>query len=408
MDSEDQSQRGTQLLEIYALEIQMHNKMRNVKKLKGSGIVHQKTLNAIRYLGPLRLVDLDYLSLKNQSDTEGKDGWFGKEGRLWLDCLPSLTVSRPTGHNYLAFDIIGDLAFGSPFGMTRTHEPVLGSPTLLPSPSMVLAQIHNRPSSYPTPNHTFTSSESFSPSEFAAPHQPPRSLSPVDSSPGLRAASISPAETSLRPPSWATQLWDSSQYEASSSAFPVVATVSVTDDRDTTVRRKKRLSTEELSREDKSDLPPLKSILKQLKLAPSAWQLYFTDWIQRHQATSTRKLNVAQAAKEAGQEYASRREGGLFYSFYRVCRWSAVLKEAREHENAAYMRSLTPDDIKKENAFRTAQRKAGRSRKSNIHLSSSCSITYYLAYQSSCTIQAPPSIQAFILVLFTTSHIRQS
>lgn len=30
------------------------------------------------------------------------------------------------------------------------------------------------------------------------------------------------------------------------------------------------------------------------------------------------------------------------------------------------MRSLTPDDIKKENAFRTAQRKAGRSRKSNI------------------------------------------
>lgn len=34
MDGEDQSQRGTQLLEIYALEIQMHNEMRNVKKLK--------------------------------------------------------------------------------------------------------------------------------------------------------------------------------------------------------------------------------------------------------------------------------------------------------------------------------------------------------------------------------------
>jgi hypothetical protein len=40
-------------------------------------------------------------------------------------------------------------------------------------------------------------------------------------------------------------------------------------------------------------------------LAPSAWQLYFTDWIQRQQASNTRKLNVAQAAKEAGQEYAS-------------------------------------------------------------------------------------------------------
>lgn len=34
MDNEDQSQRGTQLLEIYALEIQMHNEMRNIKKLK--------------------------------------------------------------------------------------------------------------------------------------------------------------------------------------------------------------------------------------------------------------------------------------------------------------------------------------------------------------------------------------
>jgi COP9 signalosome complex subunit 2 len=33
---EDQSQKGTQLLEIYALEIQMHNEMRNYKKLKAS------------------------------------------------------------------------------------------------------------------------------------------------------------------------------------------------------------------------------------------------------------------------------------------------------------------------------------------------------------------------------------
>ncbi len=45
-------------------------------------------------------------------------------------------------------------------------------------------------------------------------------------------------------------------------------------------------------------------MLRPPKLAPSAWQLYFTDWIQRQQASNTRKLNVAQAAKEAGQEYA--------------------------------------------------------------------------------------------------------
>jgi hypothetical protein len=47
-------------------------------------------------------------------------------------------------------------------------------------------------------------------------------------------------------------------------------------------------------------------------------------------------------------------------------RRSQVLKEARERELDAYMRTLTPDDIKRENLFRTAQRKAGKSRKSNI------------------------------------------
>ena len=33
---EDQAQKGTQLLEIYALEIQMHNERKNYKKLKVS------------------------------------------------------------------------------------------------------------------------------------------------------------------------------------------------------------------------------------------------------------------------------------------------------------------------------------------------------------------------------------
>lgn len=42
------------------------------------------------------------------------------------------------------------------------------------------------------------------------------------------------------------------------------------------------------------------------------------------------------------------------------------MKEERERELAAYMRSLSPEDIKRENVFRAAQRKAGRSRKSNI------------------------------------------
>lgn len=33
-DGEDQAQKGTQLLEIYALEIQMYNETKNHKKLK--------------------------------------------------------------------------------------------------------------------------------------------------------------------------------------------------------------------------------------------------------------------------------------------------------------------------------------------------------------------------------------
>ncbi|KAJ8455488.1 hypothetical protein ONZ45_g18934 [Pleurotus djamor] len=152
-------------------------------------------------------------------------------------------------------------------------------------------------------------------------------------------------------------------------------------DRDATVRRKKRVSIPDDPRlamtslasptdlaspsstlNDKGDNTPLKSVLRPPKLAPSAWQLYFTDWIQRQQASNTRKLNVAQAAKEAGQEYASLTAAEK--EPYK--RKSQAMKEARERDLAAYMRTLSPDDIKRENAYRTAQRKAGKSRKSNI------------------------------------------
>ncbi|KAI0341387.1 cytochrome P450 monooxygenase pc-bph [Trametopsis cervina] len=47
--------------------------------------------------------------VKGLSGEEGEAGWRGRAGRVWLDCLP--------WYNYLAFDIIGDLAFGAPFGM---------------------------------------------------------------------------------------------------------------------------------------------------------------------------------------------------------------------------------------------------------------------------------------------------
>lgn len=49
-DGEDQAQKGTQLLEIYALEIQMYNEIKNYKKLK----VRHSALAWIRHLYSLQ------------------------------------------------------------------------------------------------------------------------------------------------------------------------------------------------------------------------------------------------------------------------------------------------------------------------------------------------------------------
>lgn len=53
-------------------------------------------------------------AVKGGSGTEGQ-GWYGKDGRLWMDCLPCTSrcfryARHPyhfLGYNYLAFDIIG-------------------------------------------------------------------------------------------------------------------------------------------------------------------------------------------------------------------------------------------------------------------------------------------------------------
>ncbi|KAK0244640.1 cytochrome P450 monooxygenase [Armillaria nabsnona] len=58
-------------------------------------------------------------ALEGLSGQEG-EGWIGREGRLWLDCFPWV--------NYLAFDIIGDLAFGAPFGMVKAGKDVAQVP----------------------------------------------------------------------------------------------------------------------------------------------------------------------------------------------------------------------------------------------------------------------------------------
>ncbi|KAG6829974.1 hypothetical protein H0H92_002779 [Tricholoma furcatifolium] len=58
-------------------------------------------------------------AVKGERGSEG-EGWEGRDGRLWLDCLPWT--------NYLAFDIVGDLAFGAPFGMIEAAKDVAKVP----------------------------------------------------------------------------------------------------------------------------------------------------------------------------------------------------------------------------------------------------------------------------------------
>ncbi|KAJ6588602.1 cytochrome P450 monooxygenase pc-bph [Mycena capillaripes] len=64
-------------------------------------------------------------AVKGESGNDGDGGWVGRNGRLWLDCLPWT--------NYLAFDIIGDLAFGAPFGMIEAARDVAPVPANGPS-----------------------------------------------------------------------------------------------------------------------------------------------------------------------------------------------------------------------------------------------------------------------------------
>ena len=78
-----------------------------------------------------RLYDL---ALRGMSGDDGEGGWEGKNGRLYLDVVPCKLQVQPLsvvvhtthvlGVVYLAFDIIGDLAFGAPFGMLEVAKDI--------------------------------------------------------------------------------------------------------------------------------------------------------------------------------------------------------------------------------------------------------------------------------------------
>ncbi|KAK0557683.1 hypothetical protein OC846_000250 [Tilletia horrida] len=108
---------------------------------------------------------------------------------------------------------------------------------------------------------------------------------------------------------------------------------------------------------------PMKSLLKPPKQAPSAWQIFFTAELHKIKSeTPGERLNVAHVAREAGQRYAALPES----TKAEFQRQSQLAKEQWERDMESWKASLTPEDIKRENLFRAAQRKAGKSRKGNL------------------------------------------
>ncbi|QRV72976.1 HMG (high mobility group) box protein [Ceratobasidium sp. AG-Ba] len=109
--------------------------------------------------------------------------------------------------------------------------------------------------------------------------------------------------------------------------------------------------------------PPLRSRLHPPKQAPSTWQIFFTEYLQNYKVTNPeRKLNVSQAAKDGGAAYKALTSDQK--EIYK--RKARLAKDEYERELAAWQKTLTPEDIRTENTYRAAQRKAGKSRRSNL------------------------------------------
>lgn len=109
---------------------------------------------------------------------------------------------------------------------------------------------------------------------------------------------------------------------------------------------------------------PKKSHLKPPRQAHSAWQIFFTDQLNEAKAKTQpgEKLNVAHIAKEAGTAYANLdAEQKKLYG-----EKAKIAREEYQKELAKWQLTLTPEDVRQENAFRASQRKAGKSRKGNL------------------------------------------
>jgi hypothetical protein len=141
------------------------------------------------------------------------------------------------------------------------------------------------------------------------------------------------------------------------------------DKADDKVAKKRKMK--KVEKETDPSLPPpaTKSHLHPPRQAQSAWQMYFADELLRAKTKATTspggtpaKLNVAQVAKDAGTSYAA-------LDPERKAHYAKLVQESKEtyaREVEIWQKSLTPEDIRLENAFRAQQRKEGKSRKANL------------------------------------------
>lgn len=85
-NADDQAQKGTQLLEIYALEIQMHNERKNYKKLKVSPILGFGRLVLIRLVVVGDLQRIQHCALCDSTSSN-----HGRDQRVWREDVDGRT-----------------------------------------------------------------------------------------------------------------------------------------------------------------------------------------------------------------------------------------------------------------------------------------------------------------------------
>lgn len=108
---------------------------------------------------------------------------------------------------------------------------------------------------------------------------------------------------------------------------------------------------------------PNKSVLNPPKAPQSKWQMYFSDFLTSTKyANPEGKINVTAIAKAAAVAY----KNISIEEHEALNKRVKQAKDAYKREVAHWQKTLTPEDVKIENAYRTAQRKAGQSRKHNM------------------------------------------